>query len=97
MELKLGDVGETALIPLAIKANEIKSKNARIHDEKAAQIIETLGIDKKPLDKFFSHEGVIARTIMFDKTVKILLRKYLDAVCVNLGCELDDRFSRVDN
>lgn len=34
---------------------------------------------------------------MFDETVKKLLRKYPDAVCVNIGCGLDDRFTCVDN
>lgn len=97
MELQLGDVQETALIPLAVRANETKRENARIHDGKAVEIIETLGIDTKDIDRFFSHEGVVARTIMFDRTVKKLLSKYPDAVCVNIGCGLDDRFSRGDN
>ena len=97
MDLQLGDVQETALIPLAIRANETKRKNARIHDVKAVEIIDTLGIDTKNLDKFISHEGVVARTILFDEVVKKLLKKYPDAVCVNIGCGLDDRFSRVDN
>lgn len=97
MELQLGDVQETALIPLAVRANETKRENARIHDGKAVEIIETLGIDTKDIDRFFSHEGVVARTILFDRTVKKLLSKYPDAVCVNIGCGLDDRFSRVDN
>lgn len=97
MELQLGDVQKTALIPLAVRANETQRENARIHDEKAVEIIKTLGVDTKDLDKFFSHEGVVARTILFDNAVKKLLKKYPAAVCVNLGCGLDDRFSRVDN
>ena len=68
MELQLGDVQETALIPLAVRANETKRENARIHDGKAVEIIETLAIDTKDIDRFFSHEGVVARTIMFDRT-----------------------------
>ncbi len=93
----LGDVQETALIPLAIRANETERKMARIHDDKAVEIIRELDVDTEKLNRFFSHEGVIARTILFDETVKKLLRKYLDAVCINIGCGLDDRFSRVDN
>ena len=85
MDLQLGDVQETALIPLAIRANETKRENARIHDQKAVEIIDTLGIDTKDLDKFFSHEGVVARTILFDEVVKKLLKKYPDAVCVKRG------------
>ncbi|MCM1543617.1 MAG: class I SAM-dependent methyltransferase [Blautia sp.] len=97
MDLQLGDVQETALIPLAVRASETKRRNARIHDEKAVEIIETLAVDTRNIDKFMSHEGVVARTIMFDRTLKKLLGKYPDAVCVNVGCGLDDRFSRVDN
>lgn len=70
MNLQLGDVQETALIPLAIRANETKRKNARVHDEKAVEIIETLAVNTKRMDKFFSHEGVVAETIMFDSAVK---------------------------
>ena len=40
MELKLGDVQTTALIPLAVKANETLRKNARIKDQKAVEIIK---------------------------------------------------------
>ena len=39
MELKLGDVQTTALIPLAVKANETLHPNARIKDRKAVEII----------------------------------------------------------
>ena len=73
----LGDVQETALIPLAIRANETERKMARIHDDKAVEIIRELDVDTEKLNRFFSHEGVIARTILFDETVKKLLRKYL--------------------
>ena len=45
MELKLGDVQTTALIPLAVKANETLRKKSRIKDQKAVEIIKTLKID----------------------------------------------------
>ena len=32
--------------------------------------LKKLGIDTKPFDKFMSHEGVIARTVMLDRMVK---------------------------
>lgn len=75
MNITLGDVETTALIPLAIKANETERTNARIRDEIAVEIIKTLGVDTKPYDKFMSHEGVIARTIMLDRMVKDFLAK----------------------
>ena len=65
MELKFGDIQETALIPLAIKASETSRPDARIKDLKAKEIIDTLGVDVSQFDPFLSHEGVVARTIMF--------------------------------
>lgn len=97
MELKLGDIQQTALIPLAIKASETKRPHARIRDEKAVEIIDALQIDTKPYDKFLSHEGVVARTIMLDRQLKEIIRKAPDTVAVNIGAGLDSRFSRMDN
>ena len=97
MELTFGDIQETALIPLAIKASETSRPDARIKDVKAKEIIDTLGVDVSRYDPFLSHEGVVARTIMFRQKIKELLKKYPDAVCVNLGCGFDDKFSQVDN
>lgn len=97
MDLKFGDIQETALIPLAIKASETARPDARIKDEKASEIISALGVDVSKYDPFMSHEGVVARTIMFRDVLIKLLKKYPDALCINLGCGFDDKFSQVDN
>ncbi|MBQ9538900.1 MAG: class I SAM-dependent methyltransferase [Treponema sp.] len=97
IELKLGDVQTTALIPVAVKANESLRRNARIHDDVAVQIVRTLGIDTAHYDKFMSHEGVIARTVMLDRMVKDFIAENPETVIVNLGAGFDNRFSRVDN
>ena len=97
MTLKLGDVETTALIPVAIKASESLRKNPRVRDEVAVEMIKTLGIDTTLYDKFMSHEGVIARTVMLDRMVKDYISKNPDAVIVNMGAGFDNRFSRVDN
>ena len=97
MDLKFGDIQETALIPLAIKASETSRPNARIRDLKAKEIIDSLSVDVSKYDPFMSHEGVVARTIMYRDQLKALLRQYPDAVCINLGCGFDDKFSQVDN
>ena len=97
MTISLGDVETTALIPVAIKANESLRKNPRIRDEIAVEMIKKLGIDTKPFDKFMSHEGVIARTVMLDRMVKDFITKNPEAVIVNIGAGFDNRFSRVDN
>ena len=97
MDLKFGDIQETALITLAIRASETARPNARIRDPKAKEIIDALGVDVSKFDPFLSHEGVVARTIMFRDVLKRLLKLYPDAVCINLGCGFDDKFSQVDN
>ncbi len=97
MELQLGDVQTTALIPLVIKANETLRSNARIKDHKAVEIIKALKVDTAPYDKFLSHEGVIARTIMLDRSLKKMIKDNPESIIINLGCGFDDRLSRVDN
>ncbi len=97
MKLKLGDVQTTALIPLAVKANETQRKNARIKDPMAVEIIRALNIDTAQYDKFMSHEGVVARTIMLDRQLKGIIQKHPDTVVVNVGAGFDNRFSRMDN
>ena len=97
MNISLGDVETTALIPVAIKASESLRKNPRIQDEVAVEIIKNLGIDTAPFDKFMSHEGVIARTVMLDRMVKDFIAKNPSAVIVNIGAGFDNRFSRIDN
>jgi len=97
MELQLGDVQTTALIPLVVKANETMRTNPRIRDERAVQIIKALNIDTAKYDKFMSHEGVIARTIMLDRQLKDIIKKAPDTVIVNIGAGFDNRFQRVDN
>ncbi len=97
MELKLGDIQTTALIPLVVKANETMRANPRVSDLKAVEIIKKLDIDTRQYDKFMSHEGVIARTIMLDRQLKKMIEKNPDLVIVNVGAGFDNRFSRMDN
>lgn len=97
MDLKFGDVQETVLIPLAVKASETTSENPRITDQKAKKIIDTLGVDVSKYDPFLSHEGVVARTIMFREKLKELIKQYPNATGINLGCGFDDKFVQVDN
>lgn len=97
VKLTLGDVEMTALIPLMNRASETRRKHPRIRDEKAVEIVETLGVNIREYDKIITHECVVARTIMFDDAVLALVKRYPNAAFVNMGCGLDNRFERVDN
>ena len=52
MDLQLGDVQTTALIPLVVKASETRRKNARITDRRAVEIVDALGIDMVKNEKY---------------------------------------------
>lgn len=75
MELKLGDVQETALIPLACRASETKRKNPRITDEMAVKIVDSLRIETKKYDKIITHVKAFSekeiRTLRFSKREKV--------------------------
>ena len=58
MDLQIGDIQETALITLAIRASETARPDARIKDYMAKEIIDTLQVDVSKYDQFMSHEGV---------------------------------------
>ncbi len=73
------------------------SRKPRIKDPKAVEIIKALNIDTDQYDKFMSHEGVVARTIMLDRQLKGIIKKAPDTVVVNVGAGFDNRFPRVDN
>lgn len=67
---------------MVIKSNETLRHKARVRDEKAVEIMKQLQMDTEKYDKFMSHEGVVARTIMFDQALKQFLEKYPDAMTV---------------
>lgn len=66
MDLKFGDIQETALITLAIRASETARPNARIRDPKAKEIIDALGVDVSKfapfLEKHGSHHDAVKHT-----------------------------------
>ena len=94
---KLKEVELTALIPLVNRACETIKLNPRIKDEKAVEIVKQLKVDMTKYDKLVTHECVIARTIMFDEKVKELNKGFSNAMAINIGCGLDNRFTRADN
>ena len=108
MDLQLGGIQKTALLALAMRAEEMTRETPRISDKKAAEICAALGVDFASLvrelgwdldryDPVLSHEAIVARTIMFRDTLRGLVEQYPNATFINLGCGLDDKFAQVDN
>lgn len=98
MPVTLGNVQETLLIPLYMRARETARSDAIIKDPKAADIVESLDYDFRPFDAAWKVQlDVAIRTKLFDAIVRDFIAKHPKAVVVNLGAGLDGRFSRLDN
>ena len=63
MNLQFGDIQETALIPLAIKASETARPNARIKDEKAREIMVSETSYNEEMKKYTIRGKLFAATI----------------------------------
>ncbi|MBE6071843.1 MAG: class I SAM-dependent methyltransferase [Clostridium butyricum] len=98
MKVNLTGVSETLLIPLWARANETTYSNSIIKDSKAVEIINKMDYDfSKFKNSWLTQTGVAVRTKIFDDQVRKFVKKYSNAVVINIGCGLDTRFERVDN
>ena len=89
-------VPETMVQTLYARAKETKKQNAKIKDETAVKLVEKLDYDFSKADKDNAMTyGVIARTIVLDRMVEQYLKKYENAVVINLACGLDTRCYRM--
>lgn len=100
MNIALGSLQETLLIPLWSRANLSRAGNPFSHDPAAIRLVEHLDYDFERLDKtlpYFLQLMNLIRAKMFDDTITVFAATHPEAVIVNLGCGLDTTFSRVDN
>lgn len=100
-KVDLSGVTETMLIPLYSRALEAERKNPQFIDKTAIKVIDSLDYDFKKRFKDSSNKlnfwGCCGRTVFLDDFANEFIQKYPDCSVVNIGCGLDDRFSRVDN
>jgi O-methyltransferase involved in polyketide biosynthesis len=97
-KINISGVPETMIQTLYARAKESQKPDHKIYDSKAIEIVSAMDYDFSNADKDFAmSSGVIARTIMLDKTVKDYVRKNPNAVVMNIGCGMDTRFYRCDN
>ena len=109
MELNINDISETAFLTLYCHALDAQSNIPILNDKSSVRITEALNIQlsnsKRKLHKILVkgkikkpmivHTAVRAK--QYDKYVKDFVKKHVDAVIVNIGCGLDNRFERIDN
>jgi len=98
---KLGDVAETLLITLYIRAMESQRPDALLKDEKAVAFVRQMDSDLAWIKQIKMDEddkvGIILRNREVDRYTRDFLARYPEAVVVHIGCGLDSRFERVDN
>jgi len=96
LEVSLGEVQETLMIPLFARAEESRVEGL-LEDPMAEEIVSSLNYDFQKLKNKPSLKGAVLRTISYDTLLLDILKDYPDATIVEIGCGLNTRFDRVDN
>lgn len=111
MKLNTGinQISRTAFLTLQCHAMDAMSRDPILNDQSSIKTLETL---KKALSESDSEfyrrifndrikQSLVKHTVLrarqYDRYIRDFLERYPAAAVVNIGCGLDDRFSRVDN
>jgi O-methyltransferase involved in polyketide biosynthesis len=97
---KLSGVQETLFLPLWGRAHETRKSKPLLVDNTAVSIVESIDYNFADIAEKInpvSRAAWIARSLFFDKEIKLFLEKYPDGSVVNIGCGLDTTFDRVNN
>ncbi|GET46238.1 class I SAM-dependent methyltransferase [Capnocytophaga felis] len=96
--VQLGNISETMLITLWAKAAETKHSQPVLYDEKAVEIVGKIDYDFSKFKRVnLSQLGVCVRAKLIDNEVKRFIKKFPDAVIIQLGAGLDARYQRLGN
>jgi O-methyltransferase involved in polyketide biosynthesis len=100
INLELGNVQKTLLLPLWGRATETQKKNPLLTDQTALAIISGIDYDFSAMAariNEITRLAWIARSIHTDKVIRQFLAVHPRACIINLGCGLDTTFERVDD
>lgn len=91
-------VAETLLIPLYIRALEMRETRPLLRDESAVALVERLDYDFKRIKlRDMNRVGIVMRAHRIDLWTSDFLASHPGATVVHIGCGLDTRFERVDD
>ncbi len=97
MQIDLGPVQETLLIPLLGRAVVSRNQPALFEDKAAVKIVDELDYDFNKWKRSAALSGSVIRTKMYDQEVARFLDLYPTGTIVEIGCGLNTRFERLDN
>ncbi len=95
--VQLGQLQETMLVPLYLRAIETLRKHPILKDPKAIEIVESIDWD---FQRFAQRPRVVSsalRSGIFDEWAKAFLIRHPDGTVVEIGAGLSTRFERLDN
>lgn len=97
MEAKLTGIPETLLIALWARAAATQEAEPIIQDPKAVEMVSRIDYDFSRFEASnrFTKLGVAVRTMILDRELAALLKRYPGAVVVNFGAGLDTRHARM--
>ena len=94
----LRGVSETLLIPLVMRAQEARRRDAILADQAAVRLLERIDYDSSHFSgDWASQVGVAIRGRIIDDIVAEFRGRHPEAAVVNLGCGLCTRFDRMDD
>jgi len=103
MNVKIGQISQTAFLTLQCHALDAISKHSLLNDKDSVEIVNALkeitglpGIHSNRIKKnLVNHIALRAR--QYDLFAKSFILKHPEAAIVNIGCGMDNRFKRIDN
>ena len=100
VNIELGDIQKTLLLPLWGRAVESKKSTPLLVDQTAVRIIDSIDYDFSTFSRglsVISQLGWVARSLLLDEIIKRFISRHPRATIVDIGCGLDTTFERVDN
>ncbi|MGW8314998.1 MAG: class I SAM-dependent methyltransferase, partial [Bacteroidales bacterium] len=109
LQTDINQISRTAFLTLQCHARDARSRNPILNDQSSLKTLDLLKSAIRDSDSalyqriaadkiqgnLVKHTALRAK--QYDRFIREFLDLYPSAVVVNIGCGLDDRFSRIDN
>ncbi len=107
--VQINQISQTAFLTLQCHAMDAQSKHPVLNDRSSLQTLEKLKASIMTSDTALHRrirgdkvrkslvDYTVRRARKYDDSIRDYLGRYPDATVINIGCGLDDRFSRIDN